>query len=153
MKIRLEDKCLECNAPITWGKPLDTGNGNVGETFQIDSMDIVRRAYEGGQTYSLKENGNVFSTVCCACWSDTEFDIPDDNFIFDEKQMTFFQKDKPDGWCIVLGVNGDAFGEENAGKFTEFQVSNGKTSNRGESSDHCFLEDAIKECLKLNAQG
>lgn len=72
LTIKLEDKCLECNAPITWGKPLDTGNGNVAKTFEIDNMDVVRRAYEGGQAYSLKEDGKVFGTMCSACWSDTE---------------------------------------------------------------------------------
>ena len=97
MKIRLEDKCLECNAPITWGKPLDTGNGNVGETFQIDSMDIVRRAYEGGQTYSLKENGNVFSTVCCACWSDIEYENPDKYQSATSDNADYFVQGEDDG--------------------------------------------------------
>ncbi len=97
MKIRLEDKCLECNAPITWGKPLDTGNGNVGETFQIDSMDIVRRAYDGGQTYSLKENSNVLSTVCSACWSDTEYENPDKYQSVTSDNADYFVKGEDDG--------------------------------------------------------
>ena len=71
-------------------------------------------------------------------------------FIFDEKEMTFFQKDKPNGWCIVLGKTGDCSGEENIGKFTEFQVSDGTKGNRSESSDHYFLDEAIKECIEFN---
>lgn len=71
-------------------------------------------------------------------------------FIFDEKEMTFFQKDKPKGWCIVLGITGDASGEKNVGKFTEFQVSDGTHGNRTGSSDHYFLDEAMKECMALN---
>ena len=71
-------------------------------------------------------------------------------FIFDEKEMIFYQKDKPDGWCIVLGITGDCSGEENIGKFTEFQVSDGTPSNRSCSSDHYFLDDAMQECIKFN---
>tara|TARA_B100000575_G_scaffold29545_1_gene19916 strand:- start:171 stop:431 length:261 start_codon:yes stop_codon:yes gene_type:complete len=71
-------------------------------------------------------------------------------FIFNEKEMTFFQKDKPNGWCIVLGITGDCSGTKNMGKFTEFQVSNGTAGNRSESSDHYFLDDAMQECIKFN---
>ena len=28
-------------------------------------------------------------------------------FIFNEKEMIFYQKDKPNGWCIVLGITCD----------------------------------------------
>ena len=75
------------------------------------------------------------------------------NFIFDEKEMAFFQKDNPNGWCIVIGITGNCSGEENIGKFTEFQVSDGKAGDRTESSDHYFLEDAMKECIKFNKGG
>jgi len=71
-------------------------------------------------------------------------------FIFDEKEMIFYQKDKPNGWCIVLGITGDCSGEENMGKFTEFQVSDGTPGNRGCSSDHYFLDEAMRECLEFN---
>ena len=73
-------------------------------------------------------------------------------FIFDEKEMTFFQKNKLNGWCIVLGTTGDCSGEENVGKFTEFQVSDGTIGNRSSSSDHYFLEDAMKECIRFNEE-
>ncbi len=73
-------------------------------------------------------------------------------FIFDEKEMIFYQKDKPNGWCIVLGTTGYCSGEENMGKFTEFQVSDGTPSNRSCSSDHYFLDDAMQECIEFNNQ-
>ena len=74
----------------------------------------------------------------------------ENKFIFDEKEMTFYQKDKPNGWCIVLGVTGDCSGEENIGKFTEFQVSDGIAGYRSCSSDHYLLNDAMQECIKFN---
>tara|TARA_R110002020_G_scaffold153778_1_gene333226 strand:+ start:3770 stop:4003 length:234 start_codon:yes stop_codon:yes gene_type:complete len=67
MKINVEDTCLECDAPITWGKPLATGNGNVFETFQIDNIKVNGRSFEGGHAYAYGKNDKVFATVCRTC--------------------------------------------------------------------------------------
>jgi len=67
MKIKVEDTCVECDSPITWGKPLATGNGNVHETFEMDGVKVIGRSFEGGHAYSFHKNDKVFATVCRGC--------------------------------------------------------------------------------------
>jgi len=63
-----QDSCHRCDEPISWGKPLATGNGNVDEIFHIDfGLKVVSKSYEGGQTLSLQKGNNVFATICRPC--------------------------------------------------------------------------------------
>ena len=62
-----DDNCHDCGQSIVWGKPMSTGNGSVTEEFEIDNVKVIGNSYEGGHTYALKKNGNVFATVCRAC--------------------------------------------------------------------------------------
>ncbi len=59
--------CYDCGEPIVWGMPVSTGNGNVEETFYIDSLKVIERSFEGGHTYALHKNNQVFATVCRPC--------------------------------------------------------------------------------------
>ena len=67
VKIKVEDTCIDCGEPITWGKPMSTGNGNVFETFQIDNIKVNGRSFVGGHAYSFHKNDKVFATVCRGC--------------------------------------------------------------------------------------
>ena len=73
-------------------------------------------------------------------------------FIFDEKENIFFQKDAPNGWCVVVQESGDAWSEtiDTTGLYIEYAVSDGVPGKRSFSSDHLSLQDALKECIEFN---
>ena len=64
-------------------------------------------------------------------------------FVWNEKEQTYFQKDNLNGWCVCEGMTV-------CGTKTEFQVSNG--IERSESYDFSSLYDAMKECIRLNKE-
>ena len=68
MKIKARDNCHACGKAITWGKPMDTGNGNVIKILKPDELldQVIVRAHEGGITYALSKN--VFATFCSECF-------------------------------------------------------------------------------------
>lgn len=63
-------------------------------------------------------------------------------FIWDKKKK-HTSKNNPNGWCVCVGSTV-------CGKNTEYQVSD--TIERSESYDFLSLDDAFKECIRLNKQ-
>ena len=69
-------------------------------------------------------------------------------FILNEKENIFFQKDAPNGWCVVVQESGPAW-DSNIDT-TEYAVSDDVPGKRSMSSDHLSLQDAFEECVAFN---
>ena len=64
-------------------------------------------------------------------------------FVWNKKEHTYFQKDNLNGWCVCEGITV-------CGTKTEYQVSDG--IDRSESYDFLSLNEALKECIRLNKE-
>ena len=73
-------------------------------------------------------------------------------FILNEKENIFFQKDAPNGWCVVVQESGSEWSEtiDTTGLYTEYAVSDDVPGKRSMSSDHLSLQDAFEECIAFN---
>ena len=69
-------------------------------------------------------------------------------FILNEKENIFFQKDAPNGWCVVVQESVPAW-DSNIDT-TEYAVSDDVPGKRSMSSDHLSLQDAFEECVAFN---
>ena len=63
-------------------------------------------------------------------------------FIWNEDKQTYFQKDNLNGWCVRKD-------ETALGKQTDYEISDGI---RSVSWDFLSLDEALKECIRLNKE-